>query len=103
MKKNDKDEAQLWIGFLDYYAQKFQYKTDVVTIRMGRTLSKFEKLWNSDTLAIEDPFDLKRNLGSALSKKSEYLWLIIAPYSSSNKILRLRADTGLCHLTVNLA
>ena len=69
--KNDQDVAQLWIGFLDFYCQKFEYKSYVVSIRQLRKMSKFEKLWNSDTLAIEDPFDLKRNLGSALSKKSE--------------------------------
>ena len=66
------DVAQLWIGFLDFYAQKFDFKTNVVTIRMHRSMTKFEKLWNSDTLAIEDPFDLKRDLGSRLTKKSEH-------------------------------
>ena len=68
------DVAQLWIGFLDFYAQKFDFKTNVVTIRMHRSMTKFEKLWNSDTIAIEDPFDLKRNLGSALSKKSKWCY-----------------------------
>ncbi|XP_067935578.1 terminal uridylyltransferase 4-like [Watersipora subatra] len=67
--KNDQDLAQLWIGFLDFFAQHFDYKTSVVSIRYAKKMSKFEKLWNSDTLAIEDPFDLKRNLGAALSKK----------------------------------
>ena len=70
--KNRQDVAELWIGFLDFYSQNFDFKTDVVTIRAHRRLTKLEKAWGSDTLAIEDPFDLKRDLGSRLTKKSEH-------------------------------
>lgn len=69
---NTLDVAQLWIGFLDFYAQKFDFKKHVVSVRMHRVLTKFEKQWNSDTLAIEDPFDLRHNLGSGLTKKSKF-------------------------------
>ena len=69
--KNRQDVAELWIGFLDFYSQNFDFKTDVVTIRVRRRLTKLEKAWGSDTLAIEDPFDLKSDLGSRLTKKSE--------------------------------
>lgn len=63
--------AELWIGFLDFYAQRFDYKTLVVSIRQREQMTKFEKLWNSSTLAVEDPFELNRNLGGGLSKRSE--------------------------------
>jgi len=71
------DAAQLWFGFLHYYACQFDYKTRVVCIRQKEELTKFEKLWNSDTLSIEDPFDLHHNLGGALSKKSALSLLFI--------------------------
>ncbi|KAF6029002.1 ZCCHC11 [Bugula neritina] len=67
--KNESTVSQLWLGFFDFYAQKFDFKTNVVSIRQLEKMSKFEKLWNSDTLAVEDPFDLKRNLGGALTKR----------------------------------
>ncbi|KAF6035255.1 hypothetical protein EB796_006438 [Bugula neritina] len=67
--KNENSVSQLWLGFFDFYAQKFDFKTNVVSIRQLEKMSKFEKLWNSDTLAVEDPFDLKRNLGGALTKR----------------------------------
>jgi terminal uridylyltransferase len=44
----------------------------VVSVRQLKPLTKFEKMWNSFTIAIEDPFDLDHNLGAGLSRKSEY-------------------------------
>ena len=46
----------------------------VVSVRQREALTKFEKLWNSSRLAIEDPFDLSHNLSSGLSQK---MWLHI--------------------------
>lgn len=73
--------SQLWLGFFDFYAQKFDFKTNVVSIRQLEKMSKFEKLWNSDTLAVEDPFDLKRNLGGALTKRSMLTSLVLLCHS----------------------
>ena len=61
----------LWLGFLGYYASDFDDKNLVVCIRKKSPLSKFEKMWNSPCIAIEDPFDLGHNLGAAISRKSE--------------------------------
>lgn len=69
------------MGFLDFYSRQFDYKSHVVSIRQLKRMSKFEKLWNSDTFAIEDPFDLKRNLGGALSKKSKLLGCFSSMYT----------------------
>ena len=66
--------VQLWTGFLGFYASNFDDKMCVVSVRQREVLTKFEKLWNSSRLAIEDPFDLSHNLSSGLSQK---MWLHI--------------------------
>ena len=48
----------------------FDDRNLVVCIRHFRPLTKFEKMWNSPCVAIEDPFDLKHNLGNGLSARS---------------------------------
>ncbi|XP_067928440.1 terminal uridylyltransferase 7-like [Watersipora subatra] len=67
---NKQDESELWIGFLDFYSQKFDYKKKVVSIRTAQDVTKMEKLWNSDFLVIEDPFNTDHNLGKALTRKT---------------------------------
>ena len=63
--------AELWMGFLNFYAGDFDDARLVVCTRMSRQLSKFEKMWNSPCIAIEDPFDLNHNLGAGISRKSK--------------------------------
>ena len=70
---NQQSVGTLWLGFLDYYARCFDDKNEVVCIRQSRTLTKFEKMWNSPCIAIEDPFDLSHNLGAGISRKSKCL------------------------------
>uniref|UniRef100_A0A914XR29 RNA uridylyltransferase n=1 Tax=Plectus sambesii TaxID=2011161 RepID=A0A914XR29_9BILA len=74
--RNRQTVAQLWLGFLCYYAeQKFNPALDVVQIRQTKPLSKFEKLWTGKSLAIEDPFDLNHNLAAGLGKRMfSYIW-----------------------------
>ena len=43
----------------------------VVSIRQSKPLTKFEKMWNSPCIAIEDPFELSHNLGAGISRKSK--------------------------------
>ena len=69
--RNQQSVSELWLGFLKYYACEFDDKSNVVCIRQSRTLTKFEKLWNSPAIAIEDPFDLSHNLGAGISRKSK--------------------------------
>jgi terminal uridylyltransferase len=71
---NTASAAQLWIGFLDFYSGAFDDRGLVVAVRQKEPLTKFEKMWNSPCLAIEDPFELTHNLGSGLSRK---MWLYI--------------------------
>ena len=42
-------------------------------IRQSQDLTKFEKMWISPCIAIEDPFELSHNLGAGISRKSECL------------------------------
>jgi terminal uridylyltransferase len=67
--------ADLWIGFLEYYASSFSEKTQVISVRQKSPVIKFEKMWTSKCFAIEDPFDLNHNLGAGLSRKSNLLLL----------------------------
>nr|KAG5701564.1 hypothetical protein BaRGS_024814 [Batillaria attramentaria] len=68
-RKNNQSPGALWLGFLRYYLEVFDWKGWVVTIRQKDPLTKFEKLWNGQTIAVEDPFDLNHNLGGGLSRK----------------------------------
>ena len=62
--------GDLWIGFLDFFARDWDDKKLVVSIRQSRPLTKFEKMWTSPCIAIEDPFKLSHNLGAGISRKS---------------------------------
>merc|ERR1719483_2022655 len=67
--QNQMSVAELWLGFLRFYVEEFNYREYVVCIRQKEELTRFEKLWNGQCLAIEDPFDLSHNLGSGLTRK----------------------------------
>jgi len=67
--KNRQSLGELWIGFLNFYAGEWDDKRLVVSIRQSRPLTKFEKMWNSPCIAIEDPFELSHNLGAGISRK----------------------------------
>ncbi|KAK6015258.1 PAP/25A associated domain protein, partial [Ostertagia ostertagi] len=58
--QNRQSISELFVGFLNYYAQ-FDFGTQVVQIRRKKPLLKMEKDWNRP-LCIEDPFDLHHNL-----------------------------------------
>ncbi|ESP01257.1 hypothetical protein LOTGIDRAFT_111955, partial [Lottia gigantea] len=66
--KNRQGIGELWLGLFKYYSE-FPIKDNVINIRQKRPLTRFEKLWNGECLAVEDPFDLNHNLGGGLSKK----------------------------------
>jgi DNA polymerase sigma len=67
---NTLTSGELWIEFLRYYTERFDYKQNVVTIRQFQSLDRYAKGWFSQTIAIEDPFILTHNLADKLSLQS---------------------------------
>ncbi|CAF1174331.1 unnamed protein product [Adineta steineri] len=75
MKNNNKlSSGALWIEFLRFYTEQFNYEEHIVTIRQIEPLLKHEKGWFRQTIAIEDPFELSHNLAGGLSPRN---WTII--------------------------
>ncbi|KAK3909237.1 Terminal uridylyltransferase 7 [Frankliniella fusca] len=67
---NQSSLGELWLQLLEFYSSKdFHNSQRVVCIRKKDPLYKFDKLWTSTNICIEDPFDLNHNLGSGLSKR----------------------------------
>ena len=69
---NREPPSILWLGFLLYYAELFNYRQQVVCIRQLKPLYRLEKMWTDRPIAIEDPFDLTHNLGSGISLRSKF-------------------------------
>ena len=75
--KNRWSVGDLWIGFLDFFARAWDDKTLVVSIKQSQNLTKFEKMWISPCIAIEDPFELSHNLGAGISRKSRVFQMVL--------------------------
>ena len=84
--QNKMSVSQLWIGFLQYYAGDFDDKNLVVCTRRLKPLTKFEKMWNSPCIAIEDPFDLSHNLGAGISRRSKFSHFFLKFYKIFSEI-----------------
>ncbi|CAF1111531.1 unnamed protein product [Adineta ricciae] len=72
--ENDLSVGALWVEFLRFYTEQFNYDEHIVTIRQKEPLSKHEKGWFRQTIAIEDPFELSHNLAGGLSVRN---WTMI--------------------------
>lgn len=64
--ENNQTIAELFLGFLRYYAEYFKFEENVVCCRKLEKLSRLEKMWTGKKISIEDPFLLKHNLGQGL-------------------------------------
>uniref|UniRef100_A0A0K2SYH5 C2H2-type domain-containing protein n=1 Tax=Lepeophtheirus salmonis TaxID=72036 RepID=A0A0K2SYH5_LEPSM len=67
--KNIMSPAELLIGFFDFFGRQFDDDNIVVSIRTHRSVKKLDKMWNTDCLAVEDPFEVNRNLGGRLTRR----------------------------------
>ncbi|XP_078656960.1 terminal uridylyltransferase 7-like isoform X4 [Branchiostoma floridae x Branchiostoma belcheri] len=67
--ENKETVGELWIGLLRFYTEEFNFREHVICIRQSAILTRFEKMWTSKCIAIEDPFDLNHNLGAGVSRK----------------------------------
>ncbi|KAK1826906.1 Poly(A) RNA polymerase cid13 [Podospora conica] len=65
--KNKDSLAVLLFQFFRFYAHEFDYDSHVLSLRLGTLLTKTEKNWHigtNNTLCIEEPFTVIRNLGN---------------------------------------
>jgi terminal uridylyltransferase len=68
--RNEQSVGELWLGFLRYYTENFDWNNNVVSIRSNGELTRKAKNWNKHKMAIEDPFELSHNLAAGVSHKS---------------------------------
>ncbi|CAF3748553.1 unnamed protein product [Rotaria socialis] len=67
---NKLSSGELLVEFLCYYTERFNYDTNIVTIRQVKPLLRAGKGWFHPTIAIEDPFILTHDLTEKLSLRS---------------------------------
>lgn len=67
--QNNESVGELWLGMLKFYTEEFNFQEHVVSIRQRAPVTRLQKMWTSQCIAIEDPFDLDHNLGSGVSRK----------------------------------
>jgi len=68
--ENRKSTGRLLFDFFKFYSV-FDWRTNCVSIRVSRAVTKAEKQWMKTLIAIEDPFELKRNLGDVCNRDTE--------------------------------
>ncbi|GIY78869.1 poly(A) RNA polymerase gld-2 homolog A [Caerostris darwini] len=66
VSENYEDLGSLFIGFLKYFAEEFNFEEDVMSVRLGRVIPKIQAIQNSSPknkqahwkfICIEEPFD----------------------------------------------
>jgi hypothetical protein len=72
-QRNEESLGALLFSFFRFYGHEFDYDKLVVSVRSGRHISKVEKNWhfsNNNTLCVEEPFNIGRNLGNTADDTS---------------------------------
>ncbi|KAI5924508.1 hypothetical protein F4810DRAFT_127480 [Camillea tinctor] len=65
--KNKSTIGELLFQFFRFYAHEFDYSTQVLSVRLGKTVTKTDKKWHlalNNQLCVEEPFNINRNLGN---------------------------------------
>lgn len=65
--KNKSSLGELLFEFFRFYAHEFDYSTSVISVRLGKVITKKEKNWHfalNNQLCVEEPFNIGRNLGN---------------------------------------
>ncbi|KAK5978790.1 PAP-associated domain-containing protein [Trichostrongylus colubriformis] len=57
---------ELFVGFLDYFSNHFQYDTHVIQINTPGNVSKIGGRWHRSPMVIRDPFELDHNLAQGV-------------------------------------
>ena len=72
-QKNEETLGELLFSFFRFYGHEFDYDKLVISVRNGKQISKVEKKWhitNNNTLCVEEPFNIGRNLGNTADDTS---------------------------------
>lgn len=74
-QSNHESVGGLLYAFFRKFAYEFDYATQVISVRYGKILSRLEKGWHQGLegcrmLCIEEPFDVRRNLGNSADAAS---------------------------------
>ena len=72
-QKNEESLGELLFQFFRFYGHEFEYDKLVVSVRNGRHISKVEKKWHvttNNSLCVEEPFNIGRNLGNTADDTS---------------------------------
>ncbi|KAI2611844.1 hypothetical protein GGR54DRAFT_341586 [Hypoxylon sp. NC1633] len=65
--KNKSSLGELLFQFFRFYAYEFDYQKDVLSVRLGKVITKKDKGWIfgvNNQLGVEEPFNTNRNLGN---------------------------------------
>jgi hypothetical protein len=71
--RNKDSLGQLLFQFFRYYGQELDFEKKVISVRLGRVISKVEKGWSflqDNRLCVEEPFNISRNLGNTADDTS---------------------------------
>ncbi|KIW71091.1 hypothetical protein PV04_03299 [Phialophora macrospora] len=71
--RNKSSLGELLFHFFRYYGHELDFEHNVVSVRLGRCLSKVEKSWHllqDNRLCVEEPFNLSRNLANTADDTS---------------------------------
>ena len=71
--RNKSSLGELLFHFFRYYGHELDFEQNVVSVRLGRCLSKVEKAWHllqDNRLCVEEPFNLSRNLANTADNTS---------------------------------
>lgn len=71
--RNKSSLGELLFHFFRYYAHELDFERNVISVRLGRLLSKAEKSWHllqDNRLSVEEPFNTSRNLANTADDTS---------------------------------
>ncbi|KIW10266.1 hypothetical protein PV08_11228 [Exophiala spinifera] len=71
--RNKSSLGELLFHFFRYYGHELDFEQNVVSVRLGRLLSKVEKQWHllqDNRLCVEEPFNVSRNLANTADDTS---------------------------------
>jgi hypothetical protein len=71
--RNTDSLGQLLFQFFRYYGHELDFEKKVISVRLGKVISKVEKGWSflqDNRLCVEEPFNISRNLGNTADDTS---------------------------------